>query len=161
MNRSILAASLCATLLFAAAPSSAAVPPTPASTAATPPQSARPVVQRPRADPQTERVLTAMNNASTWGHPDLFGEFAGMRLYSEGHYKAAMKYFKYGARYADKLSQLSIGLMYENGRGVGADPTSFGDGAMDPGAGLSPATRPCPRRCCRLPGNWRRCHRLR
>ena len=62
-----------------------------------------------------------MNNASTWGHPDLFGEFAGMRLYSEGHYKAAIKYFKYGARYADKLSQLSIGLMYENGRGVEQD----------------------------------------
>lgn len=65
-----------------------------------------------------------MNNASTWGHPDLFGEYSGMSLYSEGHYKAALKYFKYGARYADKLSQLSIGLMYENGQGVEKDPVT-------------------------------------
>ena len=123
MNRSILTASLCATLLFAAASSPAATPPPPASPmiAAAPPVAAKPVVQRPQADPQIERVLTSMNNASTWGHPDLFGEFAGMRLYSEGHYKSAIKYFKYGARYADKLSQLSIGLMYENGRGVEQD----------------------------------------
>jgi hypothetical protein len=81
-------------------------------------------VERPQTDPQVERVLTAMNNSSTWGHPDLFGEFAGMRLYSEGHYKSAIKYFKYGARYADKLSQLSIGLMYENGQGVAKDPVT-------------------------------------
>ena len=124
MNRSILTASVCAMLLIATASSSAAAPLPPAPTAtiaATPPAPAKPVVERPQADPQIERVLTAMNNASTWGHPDLFGEFAGMRLYSEGHYKAAIKYFKYGARYADKLSQLSIGLMYENGRGVEQD----------------------------------------
>jgi hypothetical protein len=123
MNHSILAAALCATLLITGASSSAAAPLPSASpaTAATSPVPPEPVVQRPQADPQIERVLTAMNNASTWGHPDLFGEFAGMRLYSEGHYKAAIKYFKYGARYADKLSQLSIGLMYENGRGVEQD----------------------------------------
>lgn len=123
MNHSILAAALCATLLITGASSSAAAPLPSASpaTAATSPVPPKPVVQRPQADPQIERVLTAMNNASTWGHPDLFGEFAGMRLYSEGHYKAAIKYFKYGARYADKLSQLSIGLMYENGRGVEQD----------------------------------------
>ena len=123
MNHSILAAALCATLLITGASSSAAAPLPSASpaTAATSPVPPKPVVQRPQADPQIERVLTAMNNASTWEHPDLFGEFAGMRLYSEGHYKAAIKYFKYGARYADKLSQLSIGLMYENGRGVEQD----------------------------------------
>jgi hypothetical protein len=123
MNRSILAASLCAMLLIATASSVAApLPPAPTATIATTlPAPAEPVVERPQADPQIERVLTAMNNASTWGHPDLFGEFAGMRLYSEGHYEAAIKYFKYGARYADKLSQLSIGLMYENGRGVEQD----------------------------------------
>ena len=75
----------------------------------------------PKTDEQTEKVLTAMNNASTWGHPDLFGEFAGMRHFSEGDYAGAMKYFRIGARYADKLSQLSIGLMYENGNGVAKD----------------------------------------
>lgn len=63
-----------------------------------------------------------MEHASTLGHPDLFGEFAGMRLYSRGDYTAAIHYFKYAARYADKLSQLSIGLMYANGRGVASDP---------------------------------------
>lgn len=124
MNGSMLTASVCAMLLIATASSSAAAPLPPASTATiatTPPVPAKPIMERPQADPQIERILTAMNNASTWGHPDLFGEFAGMRLYSEGHYKAAIKYFKYGARYADKLSQLSIGLMYENGRGVEQD----------------------------------------
>jgi hypothetical protein len=84
----------------------------------------KPVVERPEADAETSKILTAMNNASTWGHPDQFGEYAGMRLYAEGHYKSAIKYFKYGARYADKLSQLSIGLMYENGRGVEKDPVT-------------------------------------
>ena len=33
-----------------------------------------------------------------------------------------MKYFLIGARYADKLSQLSIGLMYLNGQDVQQDP---------------------------------------
>src|SRR5690348_18181221 len=91
MNRSMLTASVCAMLLIATASSSAAAPLPPASTATiatTPPVPAKPIVERPQADPQIERILTAMNNASTWGHPDLFGEFAGMRLYSEGHYKA-------------------------------------------------------------------------
>ncbi|MGN6312509.1 MAG: sel1 repeat family protein [Rhodanobacteraceae bacterium] len=80
----------------------------------------------PSSDPdeQAEKVLTAMNNASTWGHPDLFGEFAGMRHFSEHDYAGAMKYFKIGARYADKLSQLSIGLMYENGDGLEKDPVT-------------------------------------
>lgn len=73
------------------------------------------------ADPALNRVLTAMSNASAWGHPDQYGEYSGMRLYSEGRYTEAIKYFKYGARYADKFSQLAIGLMYENGRGVQQD----------------------------------------
>jgi hypothetical protein len=122
MNRITLLASACATLLTAASSLAAApLPPASHATAATASVPAKPVVERPKADAQIERVLTSMNKASTWGHPDLFGEFAGMRLYSEGHYQAAIKYFKYGARYADKLSQLSIGLMYENGRGVKQD----------------------------------------
>jgi TPR repeat protein len=75
-------------------------------------------------DTQAEKVLTAMNHASTWGHPDLFGEFAGMRRFAGHDYKGALKYFKIGARYADKLSQLSIGLMYENGNGVASDPVT-------------------------------------
>lgn len=75
-------------------------------------------------DTGIEKVLTAMNNASTWGHPDLFGEFAGMRRFAAHDYTGALKYFKIGAHYADKLSQLSIGLMYENGNGVAKDPVT-------------------------------------
>ncbi|HEY3521676.1 MAG TPA: sel1 repeat family protein [Rhodanobacteraceae bacterium] len=75
-------------------------------------------------DAQAGDVLRAMNNASTWGHPDLFGEFAGMRRYAGQDYAGALKYFRYGARYADKLSQLSIGLMYDNGEGVAKDPAT-------------------------------------
>lgn len=70
---------------------------------------------------QDDRILAAMNAASTWGHPDLFGEFAGMQRYAKGDYKSALKYFKYGAMYADKPSQLALGLMYANGLGVKKD----------------------------------------
>lgn len=124
MNRSFVFTLLVGALPTCASIAAASTPPAPAAAVSAPSVPTKPVVGRPEADATTERVLTAMNNASTWGHPDLFGEFAGMRLYSEGHYAAAIKYFKYGARYADKLSQLSIGLMYENGHGVHKDPVT-------------------------------------
>jgi hypothetical protein len=127
MNRSILLASCCAVLLTSAVTAHAGstdVAAAEAAPAAIPAMPTEPVVGRPKADPTVEKMLTGMNTASTWGHPDQFGEFAGMRLYSEGNYGAAIKYFKYGARYADKLSQLSIGLMYENGRGVKRNPVT-------------------------------------
>ena len=76
----------------------------------------------PLKDPSVQQTLRAMKDASTWYHPDLFGEFAGMRRYTHHDYKGAMKYFEIGAYYADKLSQLSIGLMYMNGEGVRKDP---------------------------------------
>jgi hypothetical protein len=129
MNRSCKLSLLAGAILAIAATVGAAASPTatgrpaPASSAKAP-ALPKPVVRRPKADATVESVLTAMNNASTWGHPDLFGEYTGMRLYSQGHYKSAIKYFKYGARYADKLSQLSIGLMYENGHGVEKDPVT-------------------------------------
>ena len=131
MNRTRLFASLCAVLLCASTAFATAPPvgtaTSPATTATAPlstPPLKNPIPPPPEASPDIEKIITAMNNASTWGHPDLFGEFAGMRLYSQGHYAAAIKYFKYGARYADKLSQLSIGLMYDNGRGVEKDPVT-------------------------------------
>lgn len=124
MKRSTLMLALCAALLGTAV-AHAATAPAGAATSAPPISAANNPTSPPHdADPQVERIITAMNNASTWGHPDLFGEYSGMRLYSEGHYKAAIKYFKYGARYADKLSQLSIGLMYDNGQGVQKDPVT-------------------------------------
>lgn len=122
MNRSILLVSLCAALLGVATTAPAATLPTAAASAASTAAPKNPIPTTTKADSTIERTITTMNNASTQGHPDLFGEFAGMRLYSEGHYKSAIKYFKYGARYADQLSQLSIGLMYENGQGVEEDP---------------------------------------
>ncbi|MES2403381.1 MAG: sel1 repeat family protein [Pseudomonadota bacterium] len=130
MNRTRLFASLGATLLcaspvFATTTSATAAAPATATTASAPARPMKnPIPPPPEASPDIEKIITAMNDASTWGHPDLFGEFAGMRLYSEGHYAAAIKYFKYGARYADKLSQLSIGLMYDNGHGVAKDPVT-------------------------------------
>ena len=129
MNRSRLSASLCAALLcvgtsaYATTTSGTASGRT-ATAAATAKPVENPNQPPPATDPQIKKIITGMNNASTWGHPDLFGEYAGMRLYSEGHYKSAIQYFKYGARYADKLSQLSIGLMYENGQGVAKDPVT-------------------------------------
>ncbi len=78
--------------------------------------------KNPLNDPDVQKVLRAMNDASTWYHPDLFGEFAGMERYAHHNFHGALKYFKIGAYYADKLSQLSIGLMYANGDGVKKDP---------------------------------------
>lgn len=75
-------------------------------------------------DKASQEVLAAMERTSTWGHPDEFGEFAGMKYYAAGHYAKAMEYFLQGARYADKLSQLSIGLMYLHGEGVARDPVT-------------------------------------
>jgi TPR repeat protein len=69
-------------------------------------------------DPSNADILKAMDAVDTWGHPDLFGEFAGMKRYAKGHYKAAMPYLLNAARFADKPSQLAIGLMYVNGLGV-------------------------------------------
>lgn len=83
---------------------------------------ARPPVEHPLQDAASQKVLDAMSRTSTWGHPDQYGEFSGMQHYAAGNYKAAMKSFLLGARYADKLSQLSIGLMYLNGQGVQKDP---------------------------------------
>lgn len=76
-------------------------------------------VTRDAADIQ--KKVQAMANVDTDGHPDLAGEFNGMRYYMHGKYESAMEQFKHGAYYADKLSQLCIGLMYLNGQGVAKD----------------------------------------
>jgi hypothetical protein len=73
-------------------------------------------------DPEVKKTLQAMGSTSTWFHPDLFGEFVGMRHYVHHQYADALKYLEIGAYYADKLSQLSIGLMYMNGEGTDKDP---------------------------------------
>lgn len=69
----------------------------------------------------TAQVLAAMDHTSTWGHPDQYHEFVGMHCYVEGNYPCAMDHFLQAARFADKLSQLSIGLMYLDGQGVQRD----------------------------------------
>ena len=52
----------------------------------------------------------------------LYGMTQGMQAYAKHDYAAALKHFESGALYADKLSQLSLGLMYLNGEGVSKDP---------------------------------------
>lgn len=78
----------------------------------------------PLGDPGVQKTLRAMANASTWYHPDQFGMTAGMRRYAHKDYAGALKYFEVGAYYADKLSQLSTGLMCLNGEGVTKDPVT-------------------------------------
>ena len=75
----------------------------------------------PLNDPYIQKTLRAMHDASTWYHPDLFGQYAGVRRYAHHEYQDALKYFEVGAYYADKFSQLSIGLMHLNGEGVPKD----------------------------------------
>ncbi len=78
----------------------------------------------PLNDPGIQKTLRGMAEASTWYHPDLFGEFAGFRSYAHRDYQGAFKYFEVGAYYADKLSQLCIGLMHLNGEGTKKDPVT-------------------------------------
>jgi uncharacterized protein len=80
--------------------------------------------QASASDKQLQRTLEAMKENSTQGHPDLHGQFEGILHYEKGDYAGAMKYFLSGARYADKMSQLSIGLLYLNGQGVAKDPVT-------------------------------------
>ncbi len=75
-------------------------------------------------DPEVQKLLRAVNNAGVWYHPDLAGEFSGIHAYAHGDFGAALQYFERGAYYADKLSQLSLGLMYLNGEGVAKDPAT-------------------------------------
>jgi hypothetical protein len=69
-------------------------------------------------------AAAAMARINTWGHPDQFYEGGGMQAYVAHQYVQAMNDFKRAAFYADKLSQLSIGLMYLNGEGVARDPVT-------------------------------------
>lgn len=73
-------------------------------------------------DQNVRTMINGMRDASTWGHPDQFGQYKGMVAFTDHDYKAAMRLFLIGARYADKVSQLSIGLMYLNGQGMAPDP---------------------------------------
>lgn len=75
-------------------------------------------------DPEVQKTLRAMKDTSTWYHPDLFGEFTGLRYYAHREFAQALKYLEIGAYYADKLSQLSIGLMHMNGEGTPKDPVT-------------------------------------
>lgn len=71
---------------------------------------------------RVKEALRYMQNASTWYHDDLFGEYAGFQHYARKDYPEALRYFELGAYYADKPSQISLGLMYLKGEGVTADP---------------------------------------
>lgn len=96
-----------------------------AATAANAQQAAAPAGDTATMQSKTSQdLLDAMSNTPTYGHPDLEGEFAGMQYYAAGNYQKAMKSFLEGARFADKLSQMSIGLMYLNGEGVEKNPVT-------------------------------------
>jgi hypothetical protein len=78
----------------------------------------------PLNDPAVQRTLRAMRDASTVDHPDLYGMTVGMQRYAHHQFHDALKHFEIGAYYADKPSQLCIGLMYMNGEGVQKDPVT-------------------------------------
>lgn len=73
-------------------------------------------------DPEMSKTLLLMKRTATWSHPDKYGMTTGMRHYIHGDYPGALHYFEMGAYYADKFSQLSLGLMHMNGEGTDKDP---------------------------------------
>lgn len=141
MRRTLLTATICAALLGAALTATEQLPayagPVSAyavtasaqsSTFSGPGAGAFRVAHLPEAAPvppdatPVQKMLENMRDADTWGHPDLFGEFAGMQRWADHDYAGAMKYFLFAARYADKPSQMGIALMYQAGLGVAEDP---------------------------------------
>jgi uncharacterized protein len=78
----------------------------------------------PLQDKHSQEIIDAMSRSSTFGHPDQYGEFMGIKRYAAGDFAGAMKYFLVGAHFADKPSQLCIGLLYLNGEGVPKDPVT-------------------------------------
>lgn len=54
-------------------------------------------------------------------HPDLYARVLGMKSYSKGDYKEAMRQFRKGAYYADKPSQAMVAEMLWKGEGVQTD----------------------------------------
>lgn len=46
----------------------------------------------------------------------------GNRFYRQDDYEAAAGYFRLAARWADKMAQFNLGLLYVNGQGVARDP---------------------------------------
>jgi hypothetical protein len=73
---------------------------------------------------RVKKTLSVMEMASTWYHDDLLGEFTGFSYYARKRYVDALHYFEIGAYYADKPSQISIGLMHLRGEGTKADPVA-------------------------------------
>lgn len=80
------------------------------------------VTVSPREYERTVAKLGRVNPVR--GYSDIMGFSQGLAAHARGHYANAMKFFLIGARYADKPSQLSIGLMYLNGEGVARDPAT-------------------------------------
>lgn len=78
----------------------------------------------PANDPEIRNTLKAMHNASTWFHPDMYGMTMGAQEYAKHQYGAALRHFELGALYADKFSQLCLGLMHMNGEGTPKDPVT-------------------------------------
>jgi hypothetical protein len=81
-----------------------------------------PEILSPQQDVLIRQVLHAMDVDRTWSHPDIYWEYMGMHRYHHRDYAHAMSSFLRGAYYADKLSELCIGLMYLNGEGTPSDP---------------------------------------
>ena len=55
-------------------------------------------------------------------HPDLHFRSLALREMEDGHENAAFGHFLRSARYADKVSQLSVSAMYLKGEGIARDP---------------------------------------
>jgi hypothetical protein len=81
-------------------------------------------VQTSVAAPQGAHAAPMSTVHSTSGRPDQYYELLGKRQYFAGKYAQAMESFKTAALYADKVSQISVGLMYLHGQGVKADPAT-------------------------------------
>lgn len=121
----VLAASLIAASLSLARPAYAVEDAAAAAAQADPAHAAADtdvVTISPREYERTVAKLGRVNPVR--GYSDVMGFSQGLAAHARGRYASAMKFFLIGARYADKPSQLSIGLMYLNGEGVAPDPAT-------------------------------------
>ncbi|PZQ09802.1 MAG: sel1 repeat family protein [Rhodanobacter denitrificans] len=124
IRRTILAASLIAASLSPASPASAVEDGAVAAQTGEDRGAAGAdvITISPREYERTVAKLGRVNPVR--GYSDVMGFSQGLAAHARGRYASAMKFFLIGARYADKPSQLSIGLMYLNGEGVARDPAT-------------------------------------
>lgn len=73
---------------------------------------------------QRVQIRKELNRPANLNQPGIRNRLLATRAYINGRYHTAAQHYRTAARFGDKPSQLALGLLYLNGRGVAADPAT-------------------------------------